>query len=154
MNSRNCERESQVVTAVRAGQWDAGLRAHLVDCETCAEAAVVAEFLQAELQNGVAPPLPSGGQVWWKAQIRARREDAERALKPVRVAQRILGAGALLVFFFVFLHYAPQLQPWLNRLPAAAFDTKEPLAEVLFASAIGFVAVVSAGLTYLLRSSK
>jgi hypothetical protein len=154
MNSSNCQRESQVVAAVRAGKWSADLRVHLAHCETCAEAALVAESLQAEQQTAELPALPSASQVWWKVQIRARREDAEQALKPVRVAQRTSAACALLALFFLILHYTPQLQQWLNHLPAVVPDTEDSLAGVFFASAIAFVAVVSAGLSYLLYSSK
>jgi hypothetical protein len=154
MNLGNCQRESQVVAAVRAGQWSADLRAHLAGCEICAEAALVAELLQAEQQTAELPALPSAGQVWWKAQIRGRREDAEQVLKPVRVAQRTSAACALLALLFLILHYAPQLQQWLNHLPAVVPDTEESLARVFFASAIAVVAVLSAGLTYLLHSSK
>ncbi|HKW27632.1 MAG TPA: hypothetical protein VJN48_17740 [Terriglobales bacterium] len=154
MNPDNCQRESQVVADVRAGQWSAELRAHLACCETCGEAALVAESLQAEQQIGELPALPSAGQVWWKAQIRGRREDAERALKPVQVAQRTSAACALLALCFLIVHYAPQLQQWLNHLPAVVPSTEESLAGVFFASAIAIVAALSAGLSYLLHSSK
>jgi hypothetical protein len=154
MNSGNCQRESEVVAAVRAGQWSTELRAHLAGCEICAEAVVVTEFLQAETQTECSPALPSAGQVWWKAQIRGRREDAEQALKPVRIAQRTSAACAVLALCFLILHYAPQLQQWFNHLPVVVPDTEESLAGIFFASAIAVVAVLSAGLSYLLHSSK
>jgi hypothetical protein len=154
MNSGNCQRESQVVAAVQAGEWSAELRGHLAYCSTCAEAALVAEFLQTEQRTAGLPAQPSAGQVWWKAQIRARREDAERALKPVWAVQRISSVCLLLAALFLIVRFGPQLQHWLNDLSEGAFNTSVPMAEVFLASAIAVVAVVSAGLTYLLHSSK
>jgi hypothetical protein len=153
MKLGNCQREPQVVTAVRVGEWSPELRAHLAHCENCAEAALVAEFLHAEQQTAD-HALPSGSQVWWKAQIRGRREDAERPLTPVRIAQWTSAACALLALLFLILHYAPQLQHWLNHLPGVVPDAEESLAGVFFGSALAFVAAVSAGLGYLLHSSK
>lgn len=154
MNTHNCERESQVMAAVRAGQWGADLRAHLAHCENCAEAALLAEFLLFDLQTGGDPELPSAGQVWRKAQIRARRADAERALRPVRVVQKISALCVLLASLLPILHYGPQLQHRLNDLPALVLNTEESLTGVFFLTAIAFVVSVSAGLTYLLHSSK
>lgn len=153
MNLENCELEAQAAAAARSGEWSAELRAHVAGCETCAEAALVGEFLQAEPQSGHLPALPSAGQVWWKAQIRARRMDAQRALEPVRLVQRIAAACALAALFVLTLHYAPQLQTWASHISGAAvLDTEERLGGAFLFSAAGFLAAVSAGVSFMLRS--
>lgn len=155
MNVRNCQLEAQAAAAARSGEWSAELRRHVARCEACAEAALVGEFLQAESQSGDLPALPSAGQVWWKAQIRARRMDAERAVEPVRLAQRIAAAIALAALFVLTLHYAPQLQTWASHISGAAvLDTEERLGGVFLVSAAAFLAAVSAGLGFMLRWSK
>lgn len=154
MNSVNCHRESQAVAAARSGQWSAELRAHLARCQACADAALVVHFLQAQEESADLPALPSAGQVWWKAQIRTRRLDAERALEPVRLAQRIAAGCALAALLVLILRYAPQLQNWASRIPGAAFDMQDPLLGVFLGSAAAFLAAVSAGLSFMLHSSK
>lgn len=154
MNSGNCHRESQAVSATHSGQWSAELRAHVARCPACAEAVLVAELLQAGQRMAPLPALPSPGQVWWKVQIRARHQDAERALEPVCLAQRIAAGCGLAALFVLILVYAPQLQNWASRIPGAALDTQDPLLGVFLGSAVAFLAVVSAGLGFMLHSSK
>jgi anti-sigma factor RsiW len=154
MNSGNCHRERQAIAATHSGEWSVELRAHLARCPACADAVLVAEFLQTEQETANLPAPPSGGQVWWKAQIRARRQDAERALEPVCLVQRIAVGCLLAALFVLSLHYAPQLRTWAGRLTPAALGAEEPLAEVFLGSAVAFLGVVSAGLGFMLHSSK
>ncbi len=154
MNSGNCHRESQTVAAAHSGEWSLELRAHLARCQACADAVLVAEFLRAEQRIAELPAPPSAGQVWWKAQIRARHQDAERALEPVRLVQRIAAGCVLAALFVLILVYASQLRTWASHLAPAALGAEEPLAEVFLGSAVAFLAVISAGLGFMLRSSK
>ncbi len=89
-----CDRENQVIEAVRSGrhpsQWDEPLRAHVAGCAVCRDAAMVAEFLRLESNlAGAEARLPDPGLVWWKAQLLARREAAERAVRPIAVAEKL-----------------------------------------------------------------
>ena len=154
MNSGNCHRESQAVSATHSEEWSAELRAHVARCPACAEAVLVAELLQAEQRMAPLPELPSPGQVWWKSQILARRQDAERALEPVRLVQRIAAGCVLAALFVLLLYYVPQLPAWASHFTPAALGAEEPLAEVFLVSAVAFLAVVSAGLGFMLHSSK
>jgi len=87
-----CEREEQVVAALRSGQWAEGLRAHVAECEECAEAALVAGVLL-EAEAGERVEVAQGGFLYWKMQLRARREAAAQAVRPIVWAER--GAMAL-----------------------------------------------------------
>jgi hypothetical protein len=90
-----CEQEGAVVRAVRTGLWPGALREHAAVCEACAEAMAIAAFLQAP----AAPAAPEPGLMWWKLELRARREKALRAMRPLALAEHsaacLLG-GALL----------------------------------------------------------
>lgn len=154
MKPGDCQHESEILAGVRSGRWSSELRSHLESCPACAEAAMVAEVLQQELQHDSGTTLPSAGQVWWRAQIRSRRLDAEHATRPVRVVQTIAAAFAVSGLVWLLLRYGPQLQQWLIQLPEAAENQGQPLAWIFLGTAAMFVAAVSAGLGYMRRSSK
>lgn len=90
-----CDREQELLHALRSGDWTPALRAHFAACESCAETAVTAEFMN-QAAVTVDSPVPPAGLVWWKAQLRARREDAAAAARPVVVAERAVAVLALL----------------------------------------------------------
>ena len=115
---------------------------------------MVARALRQELQAWEVPVLPSAGQVWWRAQIQGRRLDAERAIQPVRLVQRIAAACSLVGMVFLLLLYAPYLQGWLKLLPAGAPEWAEPLGWVFLGITGTFIAAVSAGLGYIRHASK
>src|SRR5258707_1035438 len=105
-----CNKEQEVFEALQSGrlasEWGEPLRQHIAECSNCADLALVAEFLQEESDLTLANvKVPSAALVWWKAQLRARREAAQQALRPVRIAERValgsalLGALAVLVWF-------------------------------------------------------
>ena len=108
----SCQKEQEVLEAAQTGrlesEWGEPLRAHLAECPSCADLVLVARFLQEESdsESPIAEiKVPSAALVWWKAQLRTRREAAQQALKPVRIAERValacalLGALASLVWF-------------------------------------------------------
>jgi ABC-type Fe3+-siderophore transport system permease subunit len=154
MRAGDCQDESAVAAAARSGQWSDELRSHIQACQACAEILLVAQALRRELPGSATVPLPAAGQVWWRAQIRARRQDAERAVQPVRLVQTIAALCAVIGAVLVLLRYAAQLQQSLTRFPSAAPDWAGPVAWMLLAAAAMFVAAVSAGLGFVRRASK
>ena len=71
-----CQRESDVIAATSSGRWGADdhLREHVASCVACAEAREMAEMMRAlERETLGDTRLPSAGQMWWRAQLRARR---------------------------------------------------------------------------------
>ena len=117
MKAPRCEWEQAVLDAVRSGRWpDEALRNHVTSCALCADVALVAEYLaqQGELARAKAA-LPNPGLIWWRTQVLARREVAERATQPITIAQRIAwasGSAALLVA--AILEWS-KLHDWLLR---------------------------------------
>ncbi|HLW78691.1 MAG TPA: hypothetical protein VKU44_03740 [Terriglobia bacterium] len=125
MDLRHCEREPEVIEAVRSGRWpDAAgdsLRRHVQDCTVCADAALVAGYLAQESASAVTQPaLPHPGLVWWRAQIMARRDAAERAAQPIALAQRAALAVSLAVALVAALLGWPRLHGALARGLAAS----------------------------------
>jgi len=84
---KTCAQKKEVAQAVRSGQWPLGcaaeLHEHVAACEQCnEEARLLSAFATA--RNGAmrkAPPQ-SAGLLWWKAQLRRRRETMERLERP------------------------------------------------------------------------
>src|SRR3954468_21086605 len=92
-----CRFESDVLAAIAAGTWDQAsseLTDHVAGCRTCADVAMVSVLLK---QDHAAmldeTSVPSSGQVWWRAQVRARAEAAHAAARPLFVAQALAAAA-------------------------------------------------------------
>jgi len=106
MNLPKCEREQAVTELLQSGRWpeacDAALRSHVENCAVCSEVVLMARLLQEENASLLADvKLPDAGLVWWKAQLRARREAAELATRPIALAERFAlacGMAVLLAF--------------------------------------------------------
>jgi hypothetical protein len=104
---KECVRENEIVEAVVSGRWPdacgADLRNHVSACHICKEVAVVAGALQEEHDTALAEArVPSAGLVWWRAELRARREGAKAAERPLTLvhslaAASVIGVGAALV---------------------------------------------------------
>ena len=94
-----CRYEADVLAAVAAGSWDQApeaLKAHVTTCQACADLALVCQLLRTDHAAVVAEAnVPSAGQVWWRAQMRARAEAAEAAARPLFVAQALACAAVV-----------------------------------------------------------
>jgi hypothetical protein len=139
-----CRHEGEVAAAVTRGQWPAGagaaLRDHVAGCAVCAEVLEVAAAMTALEQETLADSrLPSAGQVWWRAQLRARREAAETAARPVIVAQAVAAACALGLIAALVTWQWPSLAAaagaWMAG-PLAALDLGAAAWIALAASAL------------------
>lgn len=107
MSAVECSREQDVVAAVLAqrlehsgpgeDRWrhasENDLVAHVVACEVCREAATVACLLNEEAIAARGDvQVPSVGQVWWRAAIRARVEAAHAVERPLTWLHGLAGA--------------------------------------------------------------
>jgi hypothetical protein len=92
-----CRFEEDVLAAVAAGTWDAApddLKTHVGTCRTCGDLALVSSLLRQDHAAAVAhADVPSSGQVWWRAQVRARAEAARAAARPLFIAQAVAAAA-------------------------------------------------------------
>jgi hypothetical protein len=124
-----CRHEADVVAAVTAGRWpeavDASLRDHVTTCRVCADVRDVAAAMAAVERETLADTrLPAAGQVWWRAQVRARQDAARAAARPVLVAQA-LGAACALGLLAALITWQ-----WPSLSAAADAWLREPLAAV------------------------
>ncbi len=89
MKQIECAFEADVLSAVIQSRWpdrvEAELREHAKSCEICADVAAVAGAIECAREE--VPALPDSGRVWWKAQMRARREAVEAVGRPITAIQ-------------------------------------------------------------------
>jgi hypothetical protein len=91
-----CEFEADVLAAVIQSRWpervEPELREHAKHCEICSDVAAVAGAMECAREESaeyarVPDALPDSGRVWWKAQMRARREAVQAAGRPITAVQ-------------------------------------------------------------------
>jgi hypothetical protein len=123
-----CPREPALLDALRSGAWPDDiphdLRGHVERCASCAAlAGLVGSLLEDHrtLVNDAA--VPSSSFMWWRLQLRARREAAELAMRPITAAQGLALAGAVGLMGALFATFAPRpgwLAAWLGSLGRSA----------------------------------
>ena len=103
MSGRGCSHEDAVLAAALEASrvpLTPGLASHLAACDSCRDLHTVASALQDDHAEALANArVPSAGQTWWRAEIRARQEAAAAAARPITVATAL--AAACLVGLFV-----------------------------------------------------
>jgi hypothetical protein len=138
MKANFCQHEGAVLEAIEAGRWplacDRELRDHAAQCPICADVLLVAQTLQQEnLSARAEMALPAAGLVWWKAQLRAKRENATRAVAPIAIVERaaaifgVVSVAALAVWrwdwvagwFTWFANLSRVVAPHPTALPTA-----------------------------------
>jgi hypothetical protein len=130
-----CEFESEVLAVTLQGRWpervDGHLRAHVAVCAICSDIAAIAgaiEDAREEMSAQVA--VPDSGRVWWLAQMRARREAAEAANRPMAAVQAIAFVCALGLLGACFRAASKWFQSAVGWITSgvAGFDTNAWLA--------------------------
>ena len=111
-----CPREQEVFDAIATGRWpersDAELRSHVSACASCGDLAMVAgPLIEARDAAWQDARVPASGTVWWRAQMRARREAARKAARPMTLVQ---AAGAL-AGIALLVALAAVAAPWLGN---------------------------------------
>lgn len=106
-----CECEAEALAAVLEARWplavDSALREHVEQCPICSEAVSIAgTFTLARQDSHAAAELPDASLVFWMAQLRARREAAHDAARPILATQIAAFAWAI-GLLFVSLGAAP-----------------------------------------------
>ncbi|MDQ2713185.1 MAG: hypothetical protein M3Y24_13320 [Acidobacteriota bacterium] len=148
MKSVECQFESDVLSAVAQSRWpqqvDASLREHVTACAICADvAAVAAAFDFARHETNALPALPDASRVWWLAQLRARREAAKAAARPITATQLIAFAwavGLLAVCLGTALTWFQSARNWIAST-FASFDATVIVSSVT-ASLVGHGALI------------
>ena len=142
MTRRICEHEVALTQAVLSRQWpdacDAALREHAKACEVCAEVVDVAALLREdydEARKEIAQrhvPLPSAGQIWWRAAVRARADAARAAARPLVWGYGIAAACAIGLIVAGLSIVWPSMAPALSYM--GAFTARmAPAADMVLA---------------------
>jgi len=116
MQTNECHREAEVVEAITSGRWlalnDSELRSHVAGCAVCTEVVTIATELQEQNSAIVSQVrVPSAGLVWWRAELRARREAVRTAERPLTIAHAFAGAAAIGVLLAILI----QMSSWFGR---------------------------------------
>lgn len=129
MNPVECQFEPEVLAAVQQSRWpervDDRLRAHVACCAICADVAAVALAMDGALDEmRASADVPDASRVWYRAQLRARREAVQAAGSPITAVQLIAFACAVGLLGACLGATSTWFQSALKRLAskAAGFD--------------------------------
>jgi hypothetical protein len=112
-----CEKEARVIESVRTGSWDSDLREHAATCPACSEAALAAGVLKEMRAADLAEArIPDAALMWWKAQLLAKREAAERATQPIHFVERFAYAWVALSGIGICVWQWRAIRSWLVYL--------------------------------------
>ena len=122
----SCPHESDVLELVAIDQWparaDAALRAHVDGCEVCGDLAAAAAAIVALRESTPAAEIrvPDASVVWYRAQMRARSENMQRASRPILIVQYATLACALALAVAFSGPVIGWAGSWLQWLTASA----------------------------------
>jgi hypothetical protein len=128
MTLTDCRHETAILDEIEAGRWPAespaALREHAASCAVCADVALVAAEIRAtdatDAAGAATMALPSAGQVWWRAELRARHEAARLAQRPVVAVQVVAAVVCLLALVTGLRSFAPDAWTWLVQTATMA----------------------------------
>jgi hypothetical protein len=162
----HCEKEEEVIRARAEGlladdgepapESGAALREHVAVCPVCQEALSLAKLFERDQHALWAlAPLPEADLVWWKAQLRARREAVRRAEAPVVFAEKAAWVAGALSAAGLAAWQWPAIRGWLALLTSAPIlgSHSQPLA-ALFVASLASTLVLAGVSLYLIWSEK
>jgi hypothetical protein len=116
-----CPRLDEISRAA-GGPLPAELERHAAACRECADARLVDGFLRAAAaaQQLAPPALPDAAAVRWRARLRARADRAERAVRPIALADKLGYAAGAAVLGALALGQGTSAAAWLRTLGEAA----------------------------------
>jgi hypothetical protein len=121
MSQPPCPRFDEISRAA-GGPLPAELERHAAACRECADARLVDGFLRAAAaaQQLAPPALPDAAAVCWRARLRARADRAERAVRPIALADKLGYAAGAAVLGAMALGQGTPAAAWLRTLGEAA----------------------------------
>ena len=153
-----CPREQELLDALASSRWparcDPELRAHVAACSVCADTLAVALPLLMEGDVAYAEAqVPSSGMVWWRAQMRARREAERAASRPIAIVQAVAFAcGAVLVTIAALWARPalPNMREWLIDLRGSIVADATSLTSAVAVSPWGLLPWIALAMLVLL----
>jgi hypothetical protein len=139
-----CQHETEILDAVASGRWpnrvDAELREHVSGCVICSDVATISNLFREDYASALEQArVPSAGLVWWKSELRARREAVRVASRPIAWVSAIACVCAAVAFMLVLRAFSIPLdmttisafvlaQPWVIWLVLGAVVALTPIA--------------------------
>ena len=126
MSTMECEREIEIVEAITCGRWPAGtteeLQSHAENCPICSDVVRVALALTQQRADGLQMArVPTAGLVWWRAEMRARRDAVNRATRPLKIVEWTAMACVLAAIAVVLFWVGPATVAAILWQPSLAF---------------------------------
>ena len=128
MSRIECIYESEILDAVASGRWpdrlSTELHDHLASCSICSELALVSAMYRDDYASALDQVrVPSAGLVWWKSELRARREAVRVASRPITLVTGIASVGTIAVLALIIL----TLSKKIDMAAISAFVVAQPL---------------------------
>jgi hypothetical protein len=119
MTPLECSREKELVRLLVSGRYPEScsdeLGLHIEGCGICKDVVTaglaIREAQTASVENA---PVPPPGLVWWRAELRARREAARAAERPITVAQALAAASTIGVALALLAGMLPMFRELLG----------------------------------------
>jgi hypothetical protein len=154
MRRTECPREPELLEALQASRWpeasDVSLQEHVTSCASCTQLlSVVGALLEDRQVLMQEATVPSSAIVWWRAQMRSRREAAERAVQPISFMQGIAlacAAGLLATALGIFVPTFRRSFSWMAQALASLSGVSVPVVADPLASPILLAGIAALGL--------
>ena len=157
MTMIECPRESDVLDALASKRWphrvDRELVDHVASCGICTDVLVVAAAMREDHDaTWREASVPSSGQVWWRAEMRARHEAIRAASRPITFAYIAAASIALAVMAIVGWFAWPSIHGFVaTSLTSAKTDAvASPLTLPLLVALLAFLVVAPVALYFVL----
>lgn len=120
--SCSCRHEAAVLAAARRSSDAAvpeAVEDHLASCDDCLTTWAIAVSLQEERTLALAAArVPSAGQVWWRAELRARQDAAAAVARPITVATGLAAATLVGLLLSVLGGFVWWMRAWAGGVVA------------------------------------
>lgn len=180
MKQGYCQKEAEIIQALRCGDLDAELKNHVASCAICSDTLAVSEFFEAESTSALdqrrdserseepgldlnkstvnknAPfyaGLPDADFLWWKAQLASKQLAVERATRSIALVRAIsyLGVAAA----GLWLVFTPShLGAIANAVSKNQIWSAGALTQSAVFLGVGTLVLMLLGSLYLVRSEK
>jgi hypothetical protein len=112
MSAIECSHEIEIVDTITSGRWPAGctdeLQLHAASCPVCKDVVRVALALTQDRSDALqAVRIPSAGLVWWRSEMRARRDAVNKATRPLQIVECVAALCVIVAAAALFRWFGP-----------------------------------------------
>ena len=114
MSAIECNHEIEIVDTITSGRWPAGcteeLKLHAESCPVCRDVVRVALALTQDRSDALqAVRIPSAGLVWWRSEMRARRDAVNKANRPLQIVECVAALCVIVAAAALFRWFGPAI---------------------------------------------